>query len=123
MAGPDLSRVLQHLRQFPARQGTDGLADQQLLARFVTGREEDAFAALVQRHGPMVVGVCRRLLREAHDVEDAFQATFLVLARKAGAIRKGEAVGSWLHGVALRVARKARVEAARRARRERCYPA
>jgi RNA polymerase sigma factor (sigma-70 family) len=123
MASPELSRVLECLRQLPARQRIDSLADQQLLARFVTEREEDAFTVLLQRHGPMVVGVCRRLLRETHDVEDAFQATFLVLARKAASIRKGESVGSWLHGVALRVARKIRLEAARRSRRERARPA
>ncbi|MCI0457689.1 MAG: hypothetical protein L0Z62_12025 [Gemmataceae bacterium] len=99
------------------------MPDQQLLERFVADRDEDAFTALVHRHGPMVTGVCHRLLRETHDAEDAFQATFLVLARKATSIRKGESVGSWLHGVALRVARKARVEAARRARRERQRPA
>ena len=87
--------------------------DEQLLA-LAMGGDEDAFTALVQRHGPMVIGVCRRLLRETHDVEDAFQATFLVLAGKAASIRKGESVGSWLHGVALRVARKARLEAVRR---------
>jgi RNA polymerase sigma factor (sigma-70 family) len=123
MASPDLSRVLEHLRQLPARQRDDSMADQQLLARFVTAREDDAFTALLQRHGPMVVGACRRLLRETHDVEDAFQATFLVLARKAASIRKGESVGSWLHGVALRVARRIRLEAARRTRRERERPA
>src|SRR5437588_6543971 len=70
----------------------------------------------------MVFGVCRRLLRETHDTGDAFQATFLVLARKAASIRKGKSVGSWLHGVALRVAHKARLEAARRARREQLRP-
>jgi RNA polymerase sigma factor (sigma-70 family) len=122
MASPDLTRVLEHLRRLPTR-GADGVADQQLLTRFVAGRDGDAFTALMQRHGPMVVGVCRRLLREPHDVEDAFQATFLVLARKAGSIRKGESLGSWLHGVALRVARKIRLEAARRTRRERQRPA
>src|SRR2546423_5708012 len=118
MIGPRIGLALHPLSRRAARRETEGVPDRQLLERFVSGRDEDAFTALVQRHGPMVVGVCRRLLREAPDVEDAFQATFLVLARKAGAIRKGEAVGSWLYGVALRVARKARVEAARRTRRE-----
>jgi RNA polymerase sigma factor (sigma-70 family) len=123
MAKPGIRLVLQHLCQVAARQATEGVPDQQLLERFVVGRDEDAFTALVHRHGPMVTGVCRRLLREMHDAEDAFQATFLVLARKAASIRKGESVGSWLYGVALRVASKARVEAARRARREGQRPA
>ncbi len=123
MADPGIRLVLQHLCRVAARQATEGVSDQQLVERFVAGRDEDAFAALVQRHGPMVTGVCHRLLRKTHDAEDAFQATFLVLACKAASIRKVESVGSWLHGVALRVARKARVEAARRTRRERQRPA
>jgi RNA polymerase sigma factor (sigma-70 family) len=119
MTDPRTSRALHHLYQLAGVQAAEGAPDRQLLERFVGGRDEGAFTALVQRHGPMVVGVCRRLLREPHDIEDAFQATFLVLARKAGSIRQGESVGSWLHGVALHVARNIRREAARRERRER----
>ena len=97
-------------------QGTiSGLTEGSLLERFVSGRDEAAFGALVARHGPMVLGVCRRLLREENDVDDAFQATFLVLARRAGAIRRGDLVGHWLYGVAHRVAVRARAIAARRA--------
>jgi RNA polymerase sigma factor (sigma-70 family) len=91
-----------------------GLSEGDLLERFVAGADETAFAALVSRHGPMVLGVCRRSLRDEHDVEDAFQATFLVLVRRAGSIRDGERVGHWLHGVAHRVAVRARANAARR---------
>jgi RNA polymerase sigma factor (sigma-70 family) len=93
-------------------------ADAQLLARFLTCRDEAAFAALVRRHGPMVLGVCRRLLRHAQDAEDAFQAAFLVLARKAGSVLKQEAVGSWLYMVAYRTAQRARAGQARRRARE-----
>lgn len=100
-----------------------GLSDGQLLERFTTrGDEEDAeraFATLVERHGPMVLRVCRRILCDAHDAEDAFQATFLVLARKAGSIQRRNSVGSWLHGVALRVAAEARSATARRQAHER----
>src|SRR5436309_498762 len=85
-----------------------------LLRRFVASGDEAAFAGIVARHGPMVFAVCRRSLRDAHDVEDAFQATFLVFVRKAGSIRDGEGVGPWLHGVARRVATRARAIAARR---------
>src|SRR5262249_26521368 len=87
-----------------------------LLERFASrgGAGEAAFEAIVLRHGPMVLGVCRRVLRESHDVEDAFQATFLILARRAGAIRKGEVLGGWLCRVAYRVAARARALAARR---------
>ena len=122
MAGPRLS-LLDQLFQLAAGPATDAAPDQQLLDRFVTGQEEDAFTALVRRHGPMVLGVCYRLLRDTHDAEDAFQATFLVLARKAASIQKRDSVGSWPHGVALRVAGKARVESVRRSRRERLRPA
>lgn len=96
-----------------------GLTDGQLLERFTTERDEAAFAALVERHGPMVLGVCMRVLRDPHDAEDAFQATFLVLVHRAGSVRKGDSVASWLHGVAYRVAACARSSRARRRRRER----
>ncbi len=95
-----------------------GLTDAQLLARFIDGREEAAFAALVRRHGPMVLGVCRRVLGHAQDAEDAFQATFLVLARKAASVARREAVGAFLYGVAYRTALRAREKAARRRARE-----
>jgi RNA polymerase sigma factor (sigma-70 family) len=91
----------------------DGAADADLVRRFVAARDEAAFALLVRRHGPMVFGVCRRTLGHTHDAEDAFQAVFLVLARKAHAVRP-EGVGRWLYGVAVRVANKARVRRARR---------
>jgi RNA polymerase sigma factor (sigma-70 family) len=104
--------LLHHLR------GLAGVADAQLLERFLAHGEEAAFAQLVRRHGAMVLGVCRRLLRQEQDVEDAFQATFLVLARRAAAIRKAGSLGSWLHGVARRVAARARADAARRAAHE-----
>jgi RNA polymerase sigma factor (sigma-70 family) len=106
-----------------AQRSSDRATDQHLLENFVAESDEDAFAALLQRHGPMVFGVCRRLLREIHDAEDAFQATFFVLARRAESIRKKESLASWLHGVAVRVAGKIRLEAARRSRREQCRPA
>jgi RNA polymerase sigma factor (sigma-70 family) len=93
------------------------LSDGQLLERFTTGHRESAelaFHALVERHGPMVLRVCRRLLSDPNDADDAFQSTFLVLFRRAGAIRERRSVASWLHGVALRVASRARVDSSRR---------
>ena len=93
-------------------------SDAELLERFVTERDESAFAALVSRHGPMVFGVCRRLLRQAQDAEDAFQATFLILVRKAASIGRRELLGNWLYGVAMRVASRARFLAVRRQTRE-----
>jgi RNA polymerase sigma factor (sigma-70 family) len=89
------------------------VADRQLLERFVARRDEAAFATLVERHGPMVLAACRRVLRDAHEAEDACQATFLVLARKACSLRQPERLGNWLYGVAIRAARKAQRTAAR----------
>jgi RNA polymerase sigma factor (sigma-70 family) len=99
-----------------------GLTDAQLLERYVARRDEAAFEALVRRHGPMVLGVCRRVLRSCHDAEDAFQATFLVLVRKAASVRPRERVGNWLYGVAYRAAQKARIVSIRRRARERQMP-
>ena len=96
-----------------------GLSDGQLLEQFAKRRDEAAFEALVQRHGPMVLGVCRRVLRNDHDAEDAFQATFLVLARKAASIAHRELVANWLSAVAHQTAKKARAMTARRRMRER----
>ena len=80
-----------------------GLTDEQLLCLFVTRRDEAAFTALIERHGPMVQRVCRDVLGDHHDAQDAFQATFLVLAKQASSIRRRDALASWLYGVALRV--------------------
>lgn len=93
-------------------------SDAELLHRFARARDHAAFAALVRRHGPMVFGVCRRVLRDPNDAEEAFQVTFLVLVRKAGGLRQPDRLANWLYGVANRVARKARVSAARRGRHE-----
>ncbi len=102
--------------------GTGAPSDGELLAAFVTGGDESAFADLVRRHGPMVLNVCSHMLDDAHAAEDVFQATFLVLIRKAKSIGKPESVGSWLHGVAVRLAAKARGDRARRRDRERQAP-
>lgn len=102
--------ILRHLEP-------EGVADAELLARFLR-RDEAAFANLVRRHGPMILSVCRRITRHAHDAEDAFQAVFLILARKSAAIREPNLLGNWLHGVAVRVAQKAHRSASRRHIRE-----
>ncbi len=113
MAHPSIPLVYRQLRQLTGWHG-DPQPDHQLLQRFIMTREEAAFAALVERHGPMVLGVCRSILGNHHDAEDIFQAAFLVLARKAGSIRRSESVGSWLYAVAYRLAQKARVRAGKR---------
>ena len=87
-----------------------GLGEAQLLERFLVLGDEAAFEAILQRHGPMVLGVCRRVLDDPHDIADAFQATFLVLVKKGRSIRDRDALGTWLYGVARRVAVRARVE-------------
>jgi RNA polymerase sigma factor (sigma-70 family) len=112
-SGP-LGYLVRHLRGIALREDAARPEDAQLLERFVGQRDEAAFEALLRRHGPMVLGVCRRLLPDSADAEDAFQATFLVLLRKAGSLREGERVGPWLYGVARRTALKARTSAARR---------
>jgi RNA polymerase sigma factor (sigma-70 family) len=109
MTGDSAGTLLRHLRELVEvePEATRALTDAQLLQRFACRREESAFAALVRRHGALVWGVCRHLLHHHQDAEDAFQATFLVLARRAAAVLRPEAVGSFLHGVAYRIARKA----------------
>src|SRR5262245_19689372 len=107
--------LLRHIHHLAAGRGLTQRTDRQLLDDFAARRgDEAAFAALVARHGPMVLRVCRRVLSHEQDAEDAFQATFLVLARNAGSIRKREALADWLHGVAYRTAMKVKRTAARR---------
>ncbi len=119
MAATPVGVILRHLRQLVATSHVCSLGDRQLLERFTRHHDEATFEALMERHGAMVLGVCRRVLHDHHAAEDVFQATFLVLARDAGAIRRPESVGSWLFGVAYRLARRARMEAAKRHRHER----
>jgi serpin B len=113
MLHPALSLVLRHLRRVP-RAGADEPGDGELLARFADRRDEAAFELLLRRHGAMVWNVCRRVLGDAADADDAFQATFLVLVRKAKSIARRESAAAWLHGVARRVSLDARARAARR---------
>src|SRR5437867_8465141 len=117
MATSPMSTVIGHLCKTRLVQDA-GMTDGELLESFIARKDEAAFEALVRRHGPMVLGVCRRVLHDHHDAEDAFQAAFLVLARKAGSLRKQESLGSWLYGVAYRLAARARLAAVRRQRRE-----
>jgi RNA polymerase sigma factor (sigma-70 family) len=116
---PQIEKVVCHLRRAVCRQAGASLMDRQLLAAFIDHRSEEAIAALVRRHGPMVWGVCRRVIGNHHEAEDAFQATFLVLVRKAATIRPRAMVGNWLYGVARQTARKARTLLAKRHTRER----
>ena len=110
--------VLRHLRRLVLRDDASP-ADGELLEEFVARRDEAAFEALLRRHGPMVLGVCRRVLSDCNDADDAFQATFLVLIRNAGSLSRPELLGNWLYGVAYRTAARLRAQAAARQRRER----
>ncbi len=114
MAGITTGVVLRQLQALFDRGSIGGLGDGQLLDRFAVHRDEDAFAALVERHGPMVLRLCRQVLGDEHEAQDAAQAVFLVLARRSGAIRRQDSVASWLYRVARRIATRARVVAARR---------
>jgi RNA polymerase sigma factor (sigma-70 family) len=118
MASARLGPVLRHLHKLAGAAVSRQTADLQLLRRFAENQDEDAFAELMRRHGPLVLNTCRRILGHEQDAEDAFQAAFLVLARKAASIRKGESVGSFLYGVAYRIAIKERGKIARRRQRE-----
>jgi RNA polymerase sigma factor (sigma-70 family) len=116
MARRQLHDVVHYLRRVTAPTESHGISDVELLERFVRGRDEAAFELLVWRHRKMVFDVCRRILRDSHEAEDAFQATFLVLARRAGSIGRGTSLGGWLYKVAYRVALTAHARAARRGR-------
>jgi RNA polymerase sigma factor (sigma-70 family) len=111
--------VLDHLRKIYARQKLRGLSDAELLQQFLAERDEASFAALVHRHGSSVMGVCQRVLGDVHEAEDAFQATFMVLVRRAASVRREAPLSNWLCGVAQRVALNARARAAARQRRQR----
>jgi RNA polymerase sigma factor (sigma-70 family) len=113
-----MSAVLQRLRRAALGQDGGGMSDGKLLECFLARREEAAFEALVRRHGPMVWSVCRRVLHNTHDAEDAFQAAFLVLVRKASSLRSRDTVGNWLYGVAFHTALKARAAAMKRHAKE-----
>jgi hypothetical protein len=104
MAKNSLHKVLQHVRMLAAVHAFRNLPDRELLNRFVKAGDEAALTVLIERHAPMILGVCRRALGNVQDAEDGCQATLLVLARKAASIRKGTSVSGWLHGVACRVA-------------------
>jgi RNA polymerase sigma factor (sigma-70 family) len=117
MSGARPAELLRKLEQ-AVLPPADEADDRTLLERFTRGRDQTAFATLVRRHGPMVLSVCRRVTAHPQDAEDAFQAVFLVLARKAGGLRNAALVGNWLYGVAVRVSRRARRAAARRRGRE-----
>lgn len=118
MATPSLQRVINHLRAEAHTEEEGGAPDGELLEIFILERDEAAFEALVRRHGPMVFGVCRRILRNDADAEDAFQATFLVLVHKANSIRPRGMVSNWLYGVAHNTALKARAMIQQRQRKE-----
>jgi RNA polymerase sigma factor (sigma-70 family) len=122
MAVKQFNKVIHNLRQILDKQDACGPPDSDLLRRFVQLRDEAAFETLVRRHGPMVLGVCRRVLNNLHDAEDAFQACFLVLVRKAPGLRAPGTIGNWLYGVAYRTALHARGMALKRRVKETSVP-
>jgi DNA-directed RNA polymerase specialized sigma24 family protein len=109
-----LGEALRFLQRICALQETCDLPDHELLERFLSHRDEGAFTFLVRRHGPMILGVGRRVLGDSHEAEDVFQATFLVLARRTRSIEGKRSVGGWLHNVAQRIALRARAQMAAR---------
>src|SRR5436309_5013527 len=117
MTQAPLAKVVPSIRK-AVLSGPEEYPDRQLLQDFVGRRDQAAFTLIIRRHGPMVLGVCRRVLQHSHDAEDAFQATFLVLARRAAEIHKRDSLASWLHGVSYRIAMKAKRDAARRRKHE-----
>src|SRR5262245_29679788 len=122
MASRAFSSVLRYLHRAVGGPNAPEQGDGQLLERFITGHDQAALDAIIQRHGRLVWGVCQRLLHDPHDAEDAFQATFLVLIRKAATVEKRSSLGSWLYGVAYRIAwnaLKAKASAGRRHAHER----
>jgi RNA polymerase sigma factor (sigma-70 family) len=119
MATGPLAPVVSYLRKVTSSAAFGELLDAELLTRFAQQRDEAAFTAVVRRHGPMVLAVCSRVVRDGHAAEDAFQATFFVLARKAASLSQPELLSNWLYGVAYRTAMKARREAANRRGHER----
>jgi RNA polymerase sigma factor (sigma-70 family) len=123
MTGPRTTHALHTVGRILAGQPAGGISDRELLRRFTAARDEGAFAALVHRHGPMVLATCRRVLHNAHDAEDAFQAAFLTLARKAPAPGWQDSVAAWLHLIAYRLALKVRADAERRTAAEPPPPA
>jgi RNA polymerase sigma factor (sigma-70 family) len=118
MANAQLGTVIRYIRDVAVTREHRDKTDRELLGAFLARRDEDAFTALVRRHGPLVLAVCRRMLGHVQDAEDAFQATFLILARHAASIRKKESVASWLYGAAYRMSKNARRAAMRRRRHE-----
>jgi RNA polymerase sigma factor (sigma-70 family) len=110
---------LESISELAASAPEGGPSDAELLQRFSSRRDEAAFTELVNRHGPMIQGVCRRILANSHEAEDVFQAVFLVLVQKSASIRRPELLANWLYGVACRIARKARIRAIRQEARER----
>src|SRR5205807_4278319 len=118
MATAQLGTLLWHIRTLAAGRCAPQETDRKLLDDFSARGDQTAFTALLSRHGPMVLRVCRRVLNHEQDAEDAFQATFLVLARNTGSIRKRAALASWLYGVAYRTAMKAKRSVARRRKHE-----
>src|SRR5262249_15715059 len=118
-AKPQMSGVLEQVIRLVRRPASEEVTDGQLLERLVAGQQESAFAALVWRHGPMVLGVCRRMLGNRHDAEEAFQATFLVLFRRARFLKRSGSLASWLYTVAYHAAIRAKACYVRRRLRER----